>query len=117
MESAEQISNMLQLSPEQLYVVLGNALTGHVENISPDDEHFQAKIGQAWFASNLKTLQQAVCGSPSIRSIMKDERVEDRILLVSAIVDLLLGVSGIVSPVTVAVLIVKEGLETFCSRN
>ncbi|GAA2282505.1 hypothetical protein GCM10010430_80420 [Kitasatospora cystarginea] len=56
--------------------------------------------------------RQAICGSEKIKKITQDD---DKIALTGAIADLLASQFGVVPAATVAVLIVRSGVASYCS--
>ncbi len=81
----------------------------------PDIEELIA-AGKHWFRTHYTELQAAVCRSNFVDAYRSSKRTHDRVLLVAAIADLIASITGGVTAISVAVLIVKEGLDTFCPQ-
>lgn len=112
-----QIETLLERSVGALLVDLGRELRPPGLGMEPtsDDENFRQ--GQSWIDRNRPALARRLCSTMVVRLWIQSKRVGDRVLLVAAIADLITSLLTGVAAVTVAVLLVKEGLDTLCMQS
>ena len=71
-----------------------------------------------WIKKNKLKIVDVVCNNENvIKCSLSKDRTYGKVLLATAIADLLGSILTGVSPFTVAVLLVKEGLESFCDEH
>lgn len=71
----------------------------------------QIDIAKIWLKANSDAFRKRICSSHKVRSLLKDNYIN---LAVVAIMDLISDICIGVSPITVAVLIVKIGIDKLC---
>lgn len=71
--------------------------------------------GQRWLELQNANLTRKICKDWNFSEKIKDPRYQDSVILSAAIADLIAGMFKLVPPVTVAVLLVKRGLERLCA--
>lgn len=105
------IATLIQLEEQQLFDELGRDLAATTFGAGelPSED-----VGRSWFAAHLDTLRSKVCGSNIAEVYRQNPAKWDNVMLIAAISDLVAGAITGVSPVTVAALIVKKGIEKLC---
>jgi len=116
MESVKEIERLMLLDNEELLFELGNEIRGLGASPAPKRQIvLQAK---EWLTANSKQLNNTICNSEKIKFLAnKDDSEGDLIMLVSAISDLIFSLFSGISPMTVAILIVREGLLKYCEKH
>ena len=114
MPDVEDIRLLLNKSIEQLYIELGQQLLSPEYRAFPFPKERYMQRAREWLLENRERLRQIICDHDRVKSFMNSSRLEERVLLISAIVDLISSMCSGISPVTVAVLLVKEGLNSLC---
>jgi hypothetical protein len=103
-----EIESQLSMDADLLLRMLGAAQTlGATPSTSRD--------GKAILANAKRTLRERICADKAVHSAHRAAG-NSRVLLVAAVVDCIAGAVTGVSPITVAVLLVKEGLGTMCKE-
>lgn len=101
-----EIESQLSLDPDLLLRVLGASQTlGATPGTSRD--------GRVILENAKRTLRDRLCASELVRTT-HDGASNTKVQLVAAVIDVVAGAVAGVSPITVAVLLVKEGLGTLC---
>lgn len=108
-----KIEKALQLDIEQLYEQIGLDLSSDL-GLGEADPKSNRQRGRRWLNKNKELLRKQVCGSQVVRLVSKQDRQWDQMLLTAAVADLIMSLSLGISPVTVAALLVKEGLVQLC---
>jgi hypothetical protein len=111
---ATDFDRLLAQSEDELYEQLGRQLqrgTLGARERSPEESREYAR---SWFARRHTDLAAAICPTQVVRTYLASKRIQDRILLAAAIADLITAIFKGIPATTVAVLIVKEGLESLC---
>jgi hypothetical protein len=98
---------LLDSDESDLYQQLGWAVE---KAAASDDEAEQA--GRSFFEARIAGFAGAVCGNGAISKLRRDGA--DAVTLAGAIADVLLALGGIPGVATVAVLLVKYGLNKLC---
>lgn len=112
-----EIAGLLDLELGELYEKAGEELLGEGAFVSPKTRESIRLAGKRWVDNNKARLVQLICKNENIIKLynkMEDPKGEKKILLVTAIADLIAGVCIGVSPVTVAALLTKEGINKLC---
>jgi len=107
---SQEILSTLSLCEEEIFEKIGAEISSGQDAFPPGKQDI-IKIGKRWWTHNRERLVTNVCRSEVIKSVLESG---DELALVSAILDLICGIVTGVSPATVAVLIVKLGLEKVC---
>ncbi|MBI1746125.1 MAG: hypothetical protein HYR55_06010 [Acidobacteria bacterium] len=105
-----EIERKLAASREELILDLGQTVTKGA--IRPDARRKGLEIYE-----NLRgKLQAAICTNQQLRALHDTVGDGKKALLVAALADLVSGLVVGISPITVAVLMVKDGLEVYCRK-
>lgn len=113
MNKHEQISQLLELSTEELLVRIGEDIRG--KGASPSSKGQLVMLAKDWLTKKSKEIQEQVCTSDKVRTIANTDKTQgDVVMLISAIADLIASLKIGISPITVAVLIFREGLIQYC---
>ena len=110
------LSSELARPVEDLYFDLGHQIKSGLSASPPTKKNVILR-GKRWFKTRLPYIADKICNDSMIVGLMANDKTKDRILLTAAILDLLSSLSLPVSPVTVTVLLVKEGIETICGSK
>jgi hypothetical protein len=116
MSRYSEIAELLEVDESRLYQRIGTSVLGSPLGMKLPDVTELIVAGKDWFRGHYAALRAAVCGSNFVVAYRSSKRAHDRVLLVAAIADLIASVTGGVTAISVAVLIVKEGLDTFCPQ-
>lgn len=100
-------SDLLSLPDDDLLASIGESLVGR--SALPRSKDELIALGRAWFQANLSKIREVVC--PHAPQLLKETNREK---LVTTLADMLAAVFFSVAPVTVAVLIVRVGVEKLC---
>jgi len=99
--------DLLTLSDDDLLASIGESLVGR--SALPRSRAELIALGRAWFQANLNKIRDVVC--PHAPQLLKETNLEK---LVTVIADMLAAAFFSVAPVTVAMLVVRVGLEKLC---
>ncbi len=99
--------DLLSFSEDDLLASIGESLVGR--SALPRSRAELIALGRAWLQANLNKIRELVC--PHAPQLLKETNLEK---LVTTIADMLAAVFYSVAPVTVAVLIVRVGVEKLC---
>ena len=110
---ATNINRLEQMTEQELWVQIGRELTREEEHALPLDARDLRDRAKAWFSANKKALEDRIC-IPDVRKVFDGG---DTPTLITAIADLISACCTGVSPVTVAYLLVRKGLNTFCANR
>lgn len=112
---AYSIEQLLYFEKEVLYQIVGQSVieNSNLGAIDESPEKLQS-LGENWFKSNREKLANALCGTYVVKTYLESDRVSNRILIVAAVADLIAPFVTVVPIITVAVLIIREGLESLC---
>lgn len=108
-----KITALLDLPEDELLFRIGRDIAG----TGARSERREALIekAQTWLASRSEDFRAAICPSNEVRSIMTMTSEEDRqVQLVTAVSDILSTVLIGIPPFTIAVLLVRVGLDSLC---
>lgn len=108
-----ETDGLLELLGRQLEPHLMQYVTGFRRE-APAGGKQRAEKARTWLAQNRARLRAMVCPDPTVRRFLSCEATEDKLLLAAAVADLIAGIFANVAPVTVAVLLVKQGLKSLC---
>ena len=115
---SEQIEDLTNQSNEKLFELIGISMLGASLSASPsDDQVKQARgLGLTWYEGYRGRIKSAVCQSDFVRQYLDSERVKSRIEIIGALADLISPLITGLAGFSVAVLIFREGIETFCEQ-
>lgn len=109
------VEKILLMTEQDLFTSIGNDL----QNISlRADEHTpkdSEKMGRKWFTFNKQQLLREICFSEKIVKFLIEEKTEEKVELVTAVSDVIVGLCGGISVISVSALLVKAGLKSLCS--
>jgi hypothetical protein len=111
------IAKLLDDSEEQLYIKLGIYLIQKEEGyiaVAEPPKSISYNKGVTWFEQNRSDLQKQICQSDLIRIYREDPSIERKIFIITGIADLIAPFAGGIGAFTIAALILKEGLASFC---
>lgn len=108
----DEIRELLQKDDNELFVLIGEQLTGDQLGTLPLTPRQLAIRGKEWLSSNLTQIRPPLCSNQAVKAI-RDKA--DSVALVCAIIDVVAKFCGVVSPVTVAVIILRVGLGRVCA--
>ncbi len=80
----------------------------------PEDE--KRRRGHSWLAQNIDRVREVVCNNEDVKSASKKVGKDDKVNLGLAICDAITCLVIGVPPFFISALIVKIGLQNFCSR-
>lgn len=101
----------LSMTEDELLALLGNDLAGtQALPLRPSE---LAESGRRWLAAQREYLEENICSSESIRQFTL--ATTDNSTIAIELAKLLAGLLLPVNPVTLAVLLAKKGLKSFCS--
>ena len=103
-----EIESQLSLDTDVLLIMLGSS---HALGASPETP----RDGKAILKNAKKALRSQICSSENVRRAYASTE-NSKVLLVSAVIDCIAGAVTGVSPITVAVLLVKEGIDELCGE-
>jgi hypothetical protein len=103
-----EIENQLSLDSELLYRMLGASQS---LGATPGT----ARDGKVMLANTQRNLRDRICADKNIERIYKAAQ-HSKVQLAAAVLDCIAGAVTGVSPITVAVLIVKEGVHLLCEN-
>ena len=75
------------------------------------------EAGRSWIQMHLHDLRRLICSSLLYQTYASSKRAQDRVMLVAAIADLITSITSGLAAVSVAVLIVRESLISFCGGD
>jgi len=108
----EEIKNALEISDEELLLTIG--MSDSYE-LSPIDS---LRRGEAMYRNLKVKLRGTICESDFIVDYFSKEGNETtKVDIIAAIADSIAGYLYGVSPVTIAVLISREGIHNYCSNE
>jgi hypothetical protein len=73
--------------------------------------------GRSWIQEHLHDLRRLICSSLLYQTYATSKRTQDRVMLVAAIADLIASITSGLAAVSVAVLIMRESLVSFCGGD
>jgi hypothetical protein len=113
--SESEIRTAFSLGESELLQSLGEQVTGlQAFPLQPEE---LAERGARWLKAKTTYLQECICSAPQVRSFATNDKDKDVVAVAIEVAKLLAGLVLPVNPVTLAVLIVKGGLKTFCDAK
>lgn len=111
--SSARAQRLLAASDDELFQLLGTELSGtQALPLSPAE---LIERGRRWFSAQEDMLRATVCINPRVKALTLENR--DDLALAAALADVLASLVLPVTPVTLAALIVRRGLKTFCELH
>lgn len=108
----QNINELLVLDEQQLLQLLGDELIGL--NAEKFDKKKKINMAKKWLSENRQLLIKKICNCDDIKELLSVDKKFDNIIIVTAIANYLSALVDIVSPLTIAVLIFKMGIQNLC---
>lgn len=116
MSIKNEIERKLQLNEYDLLFELGNYISG--KQILPKSRDEVIGFAKAWLSRHRNQIRLVVCKDEKIKKYLnKKKNIESNIEIAAAIADLIGGIIVGISPITVAVLVIKRGLKYLCEQS
>jgi len=106
-----QVAALIDLDRDALLVRLADEVA---LGVGPLDADRKRSIARAWMDAQRERLRLAICGDPGIEAL-RETASDGRIELSAAVADLVASVTDALPAATVAVLLVRAGLDDLCS--
>jgi len=107
------LDRLLDCSVDRLYEELGREVYPSGRSALPVETREYARAGRAWLMSRRDALAAVICPNTVVKALLRDDGAK-RAILVAKVFDLVASLHWGVSPATVAVLLVKEGVNSLC---
>lgn len=107
-----ELSTVVTLSEEDLLEKIGSELLSDRKHAAPPGRTHLVERGRKWLQTKYSSLQSTVCGARNVREYVQVESNDQKLIL--AVAELIISICGVVSPITVATLLVKRGLACLC---
>lgn len=108
--------HLLHASRNDLLLQIGSDIVRARRYAKAPNEATLLDKAERWWRSSRRKVQMAVCTNTSVHAALNAPDVNRRILLMTAIVDVISDQFSPISPWTVAAMIVQEGLIEFCEH-
>ena len=106
-------SDLDYLDEERLLEMIGMELYRKERSALPIDTNELIARARNWIDQNWEAFREAICKTESIQELVANNSTKQ---LVLAIADLISGLITGVSPITVAILLTKTGIEEMCGE-
>ncbi len=113
---SHEIETLIDHSDQELFREIGRTIGAKKFGAGSLSEDDLEEDGRDWLTRHRAEVAKAVCGSHAVKLYLESERAKDRVLLVASIADLIISLIGGTGGIAVAVLVVREGLETLCQK-
>ena len=113
----EEIQALKSKSIEELYKLIGEQLLSETLGIDEFSDEETKEEAVDWENQQRVNLRKSICGSDPYRAYIENPEGWDWVMIVTALADLIAGVVVGVSPLTVAALILKKGLDKLCAED
>lgn len=113
MEDIETIRRLYALSEAEILVEIGNEILAGESRFFPPSNQEAIENAVEWLRERYELLQGKICTHPKLQEYCSS----DDIMLAAAIADLISGMCINVSPFSVAVLLVKKGIDELCKQT
>lgn len=100
---------------DQLYCNVGSSLTPPSLGVRPPTTKEREGLGREWLRDKMESLREVICSSNIVRLHQDSDRVKNRVVLAAAIADMIASYVSGIAGASVAVLIVREGIDTWCN--
>jgi len=115
MANIRDIENLLKLDNNELFLIIGNEIRG--KGAAPAPKKQIILQANQWFSDHVKEIKEMICRNSRILTLAnKDKSGGDIVMLISAIADLITSLTLNIAAISVAILIVREGLLKFCEN-
>ncbi len=111
------MNNIIELSEDDHFFEIGKAIAeNRLFAYDPNDDKDQlTSWGREWYEENSNKIRKAICSSYFIKAYLQSERIKNRFIIISALGDVLAPIFEGKPVLSIASLVVTEGLETICS--
>ena len=111
----DEILRKIDWDEENLLYRLGSQIVSEGKGAFPFNRKQLIDAGRKWLLENRELLEKTICSNRNIQDyFLQDKIKKSRIELASVLADLLSGVCIGVSPVTVTLLVLKQGVKELC---
>lgn len=111
---ASAVGALLASTEEELLARLGSLALGESLGFGPADVGRYVRVGRRWLETQAESLRDLLCLAPAVLAAREIAAGDDAVLA-TAIADVLLGVYGLPTAATAALLITRRGLDNLCS--
>jgi len=111
------VQHDLEKSNEELLLELADQLinAGEMRFSGPVGKAGKIERATAWFEKTLSDVKLSICLRPEVIAYLADKDIQNRVAILSVIVDCLTTTKLPIPVGTLGALIVKERLDTLCS--
>jgi hypothetical protein len=113
----DEINQLLEVETDALLRHVGDATVFRTLQARPITDSERETAGRSWIQEHLHDLRRLICSSVLYQTYASSKRTQDRVMLVAAIADLIASITSGLAAVSVAVLIVRESLISFCGGD
>lgn len=106
------VNELLSMSETELLGEIGKELTAKLA--FPLEPEENVKRAQGWFKARVSEIRKTLC-HPTIRKILQTQSTESQIVI--EVAKIIAGIVIDVTPIKVAALVVKLGIEELCKTN
>lgn len=110
------IETLLSMDIDSLYELLGDELTPSGAGIFEPSKKQLITKGRLWIENNLEKIADKLCKDEDIRELFNNEDKIDKVQYISALVDLLGAFTIGISPVLLAVILLKYNISKVCEE-
>lgn len=110
------LEELFDKSMDELYLQLGKELQSGVLGSHEKSGEDNIDFAKDWLYRKKFELQKRICGSLVVDYYFSSNKTQNRIMLAAAVSDLIASMTKTPAALTVSVLLIKEGLETYCER-
>ena len=111
------IRELLEKSENELYLELSIVSSSRSFEYSVEDLNKAISKGKEIVSRQMNIIKESICSNDYITKLATSKSYEDKVMLVSAIADLLAATVIAISPITVAALLVKQGVPALCNKT
>lgn len=111
------IHELLEKSENELYLELSIVSSSNSFEYSLNDLNKAIAKGKEVVSKQINIIKESICSNDYITKLAESKSYEDKVILVSAIADLIAATVIGISPITVAALLVKQGVPSLCNKT
>jgi hypothetical protein len=111
------MKDILELSDDEHLFEIGKVIAKN-RLFAFDEEDDKEQLigwGKRWYKDNSAKIKQAICNSFFIKAYLKSERIKNRLIIICALGDVLSPIFKDKPVLSIASLVITEGLETICN--
>jgi hypothetical protein len=117
MEFITDVELLLLLSQEELFEELGKQMIPSSLGFWDIATEKLVEVGENWLNENRTKLQEKICCSITLQYYLRFPDKYDQVIVIAVITDFIADLIIGVAPLTVAVLIFKQGINVFCKKK